>query len=442
MTAPTHTGPGPSAQGVPVGTSFWHPFADMTAVPQNELVLDRGSGSWIWDADGNRYLDATASLWYANVGHGRRELADAAHAQLLRLAAYSTYDMYANEPVLALAERVCALAPIADAVVFFTTAGSDAIDTAAKIVRRYWTAVGAPKKRIFVVREGCYHGLNGFGTSLAGIDANATGYGELIKDVVRVARDDPADLERALQEHSGEVAAFFGEPVVAAGGVYPPSPGYWEEVQRICREHDVLLVADEVVTGFGRLGRWFGSLRYGFEPDLIVGAKGITSGYVPLGLVLCGTRVQEPFWRGSAGMLRHGYTYSGHATACAVALANLDIIEREQLIDRVASLEPLLSESIGTLAAHPLVNEVRSVGLMAAVQLSPDALSKDATLLGRVVGAARTRGVLLRGVVGHSLQISPPFVITPDEIELIAQTIGDALESVLHETETGAVASA
>jgi adenosylmethionine-8-amino-7-oxononanoate aminotransferase len=411
-------------------TRFWHPFSDMAKVAGHEIILDRAEGVWLWDRAGRRYYDATASLWYCNVGHGRSELADAAARQMRRLDSYSSFGSYATEPVRVLAERVCALAPIPEAVAFFTTGGSDAVDTAAKLVRRYWNAVGKPERQLILVREGAYHGMNTYGTSLAGIPANAAGYGDLVPGVVRVARDSVADLARSFDEHQGKVAAFFAEPVIGAGGVYPPAESYWTEVQQLCRAHDVLLVADEVITGFGRVGSWFGSQRYGIEPDLIIGAKGITSGYFPVGMVLCGQRVQEPFWRGTAGVLRHGYTYSGHATGAAVALANLDVIESENLVGQVRELEPVLASSLTVLADHPLVGEVRTVGLTAAVELKAGVLSEDPGVIDRVVQAAHERGVLTRGLVGRALQISPPFITTADELADLASVLGQSLDAV------------
>jgi adenosylmethionine-8-amino-7-oxononanoate aminotransferase len=404
--------------------SFWHPFADMSVVRGRELVFDRGEGVWLWDEDGRRYLDATASLWYCNVGHGRTELAEAAATQLRRLDAYYTYATFSSRPALELAERVCSLVPLQGAAAFFTSGGSEAIDTAAKLVRRYWNVIGQPRRRLIVVREGAYHGMAAYGTSLSGIPANSVGYGDLVAGVITVPRDDVEAFGRILDEHEGEVAAFFGEPVIGAGGVYPPGPEYWARIERLCRERDVLLVLDEVVTGFGRLGTWFAAHRYGVVPDLVVGAKGITSGYVPLGVVAVGPRVQEPFWNGSAGMFRHGYTYSGHTTACAVALTNLDIVEREALLDRVAMLEPVLAGELGALADHSGVKEVRATGLVAAVELAEPALA-DA-----VAVEARQRGVLTRVMVGHSLQISPPFVITEEEIRFMAGALRDALDAV------------
>ena len=394
-------------------TRFWHPFADMRRVAGNELVLDRGEGAWIWDVDGNRYLDAAGSLWYANVGHGRRELADAAAAQLARLEAYSGYDRFATRPALDLAERISSLAPMDGAAVFFTTAGSDAVESAVKLARRYWTAVGRPEKHVVVARERAYHGVGGYGTSLGGIQPNREGFGELAPGIEHVPYDD-VDAAAAVLAR-GDVAAFFGEPVIGAGGVYPPPDGYWPEVARLCREHDVLLAVDEVITGFGRLGEWFGSQRYGIEPDLFTFAKGVTSGYVPLGGVVAGQRVQEPFWHGDAGMFRHGYTYSGHATACAVALANLAIVEREGLVQRVRELEPVFAAKLGSIAGAV---EVRTAGLVGAIQV------EEAE---QVVVRLRELGVLTRVVGGHSLQICPPFTIAEEELDFLAERVSEAL---------------
>ncbi|HEY6549498.1 MAG TPA: aminotransferase class III-fold pyridoxal phosphate-dependent enzyme [Vicinamibacteria bacterium] len=409
-------------------TRFWHPFADMAVAAGDELVLDRGEGVWLWDEAGNRYLDSTAALWYCNVGHGRSELAAAASAQMTRLAACSNFDRLANRRALDLAERVAARAPMKDAVVFFTSGGSESVDTAAKMVRRYWAVTGKPERQTIVVREHAYHGMAGYGTSLAGIPGNYSGFGELVPGVVRVPADDLKALRQVFEEGEGRIAAFFGEPVIGAGGVRPPAEGYWKAVADLCRRSDVLLVVDEVVTGFGRLGEWFASTRYGIEPDLVTGAKGVTSGYVPLGVVICGPRIQEPFWRGNAGLFRHGYTYSGHPTACAVGLANLDILEREALVDRVRTLEPVLAREVGRLRSHPAVAEVRAAGLLAGVELSPERL-QSAGYLDRVVKEAGRRGVLTRALVGKALQISPPFVITEDQIRGLVDTLSAAFDA-------------
>jgi adenosylmethionine-8-amino-7-oxononanoate aminotransferase len=223
-----------------------------------------------------------------------------------------------------------------------------------------------------------------------------------------------------------------GEPVIGAGGVIPPAPAYWGEVGRLCREHDILLIADEVMTGFGRTGRLWGSQRYGIEPDLVAFAKGVTSGYLPLGGVLVGARVRAPFWDDPVpdAVFRHGYTYSGHAAVCAAAMANLDIIEREDLVGRVRELEPVLDHSVRRLDGHPLVGEIRTVGLTAAVDLNGEVLAAHPMIADRVVAIVRDRGVLTRALGGRALQVSPPFVITPAEIDTIVDTFGAALDDV------------
>jgi putrescine aminotransferase len=405
----------------------------MAMVAGNETVIERGQGVWLWDSRQRRYLDATAGLWYCFVGHGRAELADVAAAQMRKLAAYSAFGDLANEPAIQLAERVAELSPLPDAAVFFTSGGSESIDTAAKLVRRYWTAVGQPRRQILVTREGSYHGVAGYGTSLAGIEANSAGYGELLPGVVCVPPDDAQALAETIDKYPGQVAAFFGEPVRGAGGVYPPKPGYWTDIQKICRERNILLVVDEVVTGFGRLGYWFASSRLGIVPDIITGAKGLTSGYLPLGVVIVGPRVQEPFWQAGGSMFRHGYTYSGHATACAIGLANLEIIEREHLLERVTLLEPLLASEMRRLLEHPLVSDVRSIGLTAAFQLTAEALAVAPTLAETVLGAARERGVLSRSMLTHSIQISPPLIITEEEIAFMTDGFLAALDHAYSE---------
>ncbi|MFN8202206.1 MAG: aminotransferase class III-fold pyridoxal phosphate-dependent enzyme [Solirubrobacteraceae bacterium] len=350
-------------------STYWHPFSAMAEVSGREVVLVRGDRCQLWDDRGREYLDATASLWYCNVGYGRRELVAAATEQMLELAAYSTFDVYANRPALELADRVCAIAPTGPgSAAFFTSGGSDAIDTAAKMVRRYWQVEGRPERTMIVARHGAYHGMNAYGTSLAGIPANASGWGELVGDVVHVPDNDIGALTALLEQHGDRVAAFIGEPVIGAGGVRPPEAGYWAAVQELCRAHDILLVADEVITGFGRLGTWFACEEYGIVPDLLVGAKGITSGYLPLGVVICGDRVRSLLWTPQAGAFRHGYTYSGHAAACAVGLRNLEIIEIERLPERVRRLAPVLARELGVLADHPLVDDVRTAGLLGGVE--------------------------------------------------------------------------
>lgn len=410
-------------------TRLWHGFSNMADVSKKEFVLKRGEGVWVWDVDGNRYLDSTASLWYCFVGYGRPELVRAAAEQMGKLSAYSTFGDFANEPALQLAQRLSSLSPIGDAAVFFTSGGSESIDTAAKLARRYWIAVGQPQKQLLVTREGSYHGMAGYGTSLAGITPNAEGYGELVPGVLRIPADDPTALEQVIKKYPNQIAAFFGEPVRGAGGVYGPVGDYWREIQAMCRKHDILIVSDEVVTGLGRLGHWFGCSRFGLEPDMITLAKGVTSGYLPLGAVLCGERVQEPFWNGKAGVFRHGYTYSGHATCCSVGLANLDLIEQEKLVERSKELEPVLKSELQRLQKSPLVQEIRCVGLTAAIQLSDRSRTAVPDLVDKVITIARGKGVLTRSLMGHSLHISPPLVISSAEIHTMVSAFEKALSA-------------
>ena len=411
-------------------TRLWHPFAAMGKVDGHELVLTRGDGSRVWDAEGNEYVDATAGLWFCNVGHGRAEIADAVAAQLRLLAAHHVFGDHANQPALELAARLADLAPVEDAAVFFGTGGGEAVETAAKIVRRYWALQGHPERTVIVSRRFAYHGTNAYGTSLSGIPAVRDGYGTLVSDVTEVAHDDAADLERALDELGDRAAAFLGEPMIGAGGAIPAPDGYWQAVERICRDRGVLLVADEVISGFGRLGRWFGCERYGFTPDLMTCAKGISSGYVPLGAVVVAGHVREPFWRDDAAPFVHGGTYAGHPAACVAGLVNLDILERERLVERVATLEPVLSRLLAPLRDLPGVADVRSVGLAGAVELDAALLAEHPAAGAAVVLAARKRGVLTRLLRGVALQISPPFVVTEDELETVVGAIAASLREV------------
>jgi len=390
-----------------------------------EFVIARGDGAYVWDADGRRYLDATAGLWFTNVGHGRTEIADAVAQQIGRIAAYSTFGDYAVDTTVALADRLAAIAPVAGSKIFFTSGGSDSVDTAVKLARRYWRELGKGSKTIVIGREKAYHGMHVAGTALAGIPGNHDGYGELMADVRTIAWDTGKALLEAIEQLGADrIAAFFCEPVIGAGGIYPPPEGYLDEVRRICRERDILFVADEVITGFGRIGGdWFASTRYRLEPDIMTTAKGLTSGYVPMGAVFVAPRVAEPFFDPSAGVWwRHGYTYGGHAAAAAAAMANLDIIEREDLLDASARLEKTLHEKLAGLAEHPAVAEVRSgTGAVAAVQLVDPAAA-----LG-LAKSLRAQGVATRAVGAGGIQISPAFVITDDQIDDLVAGIAAAL---------------
>jgi putrescine aminotransferase len=414
-------------------TRFWHPFADMGAVSESELVLERGDGVWVFDGDGKRYLDATASLWYANIGHGRTEVAEAVAAQMRELEAYSTFGDFGNRPANELAARLGELAPMDGARVFLGSGGGDAIDTAAKIARRHWILRGQPERTHLIARTQGYHGTHGFGTSIGGIEANTSNWGPLVGAVSVAEHASLEALEAEILRVGPErVAAFFCEPVIGAGGVYPPPDGYIDGVADLCAEHGILLVVDSVICGFGRLGTWYGIERWpDVRPDLITFAKGVTAGYLPLGGVVVSGEVAAPFFEApGAPMLRHGATYAGHPTCCAAALAVLDIYERDNLIPRGGELERPLVDTLAPLADHSAVAEVRGgTGLLAAVQLAPDVLERDAGAVAKVAAGAREAGVLLRPLLG-SLAVSPPLTIEQEHIDEIADAFRTGLDRI------------
>src|SRR3954468_6973290 len=332
--------------------SFWHPFADMAAVSQNEFIVDRGEGVWVYDEGGKRYYDATASLWYANIGHGRAEVADAVAAQLRKLGGYHTFGDMGNAPANALCARLAALAPIPDAKVFLTSGGGDSIEVAAKLARRHFVMQGQPERVHLISRTQGYHGTHGFGTSLGGIEANVVNWGPLVPHTSTVPYDSLEALEAEINTVGPDrVAAFFCEPGGGAAAVRPPPQGYIQGVADLCAEHGILLVIDSVICGFGRLGTWFGIERWpDVTPDMITFAKGITSGYIPLGGLVASHTIAAPYYDEPGNMLRHGATYAGHPAACAAALAVLDIYEAENLIPRGEALEQPLADALATLA--------------------------------------------------------------------------------------------
>jgi adenosylmethionine-8-amino-7-oxononanoate aminotransferase len=411
------------------GGALWSPQAHMPSIAGDRLTIVRGDGARIQADDGRWMLDATAGLWHANIGHGRARLAEAAAAQMRRLETYHTFGRIANDQALALADRIADMSPLEDPKIFWGSGGSDAIDTAGKLARRYWQLLGQANKKIIISRDGGYHGLHGFGTSIAGISVNREGYGaeSLIPETARVPTNDADALEETIR-HLGpdRVAAVFAEPVVGTGGVIFPADGYLQRVEAICREHDVLFVVDEVITGFGRTGRMFGTETFGLSPDMIIMAKGITCGYAPLGGVQIASRVWEPFFKpDDAPIFRHGMTYSGHATACAVAQANLDVIEEERLVDRVAELIPGLVRAVAPLAEHPRVQEVRTGdALLAGVQMHPDVPAEQ------LLRACVEAGVLFRVLIGNTVQISPPFIVDTEDLQEIASVLRGALDAV------------
>lgn len=415
-------------------TRLWHPFADMALVRNSEVVIERGEGNWVFDDRGRRYLDATAALWYANVGHGRKEIAEAIAKQLARLEAYSVFGDLATPPALELADRLAELAPVPDPRVFLVTGGAEAVETAVKLSRLYWHSKGQSDRVHVISRTNAYHGSYGFGTSLGGIEPNRVGFDPLIPATTQVPHDSVEALEQALvQLGPANVAAFIFEPVIGAGGVHPPAPGYVQGVYEACRSLGVHVICDSTICGFGRLGTWFGFERFDIEPDMVIFAKGVTSGYLPLGGLIVSGNVAEPFWStpGQAAF-RHGPTYSGHATCCAAALANIDILERENLIPRGRELEDELYRALTPLAEHPLVGEVRGgLGLMAAVELDGELLSRDRTAPFAAYRAIRDSGGVLVRPLARSFAVSPPLTITREEIALLADGVRTGLDALL-----------
>jgi adenosylmethionine-8-amino-7-oxononanoate aminotransferase len=387
----------------------------------------------VWDVDGRSYIDGSAALWYANLGHGRPEIAAAVAGQLGRLDAYSTFGDFANRPALELAERLSALAPQADSKVFLTSGGGDSIDSAAKIARSFHVQNGQPERVHLISRRHGYHGTHGIGTGIAGIPANAQHFGDVVPDASVVDHDAVSALEAEIERVGPQtVAAFFCEPVIGAGGVYPPREGYLEGVAEVCRRHGILFVADCVIAAFGRLGTWWGIDRWPVQPDLITFAKGVTSGTLPLGGVLVAPDVAAPFFPGAPGapILRHGATYAGHPTCAAAALAALDLYERDGLVGRGRELEGALLDALAPLADDGRVAEVRGgVGLMAAAELSDAVLAADPGAVGTWQLAVRERGVLVRSLA-RGLAVSPPLVVTEEEIGEIAAAMADGLSAL------------
>jgi adenosylmethionine-8-amino-7-oxononanoate aminotransferase len=317
------------------------------------------------------------------------------------------------------------MVPLPDPRLFLTSGGSDSVEVAAKLARRYWHVLGRDSKKTIVTRELCYHGLHGFGTSLAGLEFNRTGQGELLANAARVPTNDAAGLERLVAERGADtIAAFYCEPIIGTGGIIHPADGYLEAVERICKQNEILFVVDEVITGFGRTGSMFASERFGLHPDIMLLAKGVTSGYLPLGAAVVAEQVWAPFWEEDSDVVfHHGITYSGHASACAAAMANIDILEREELVGRVQSLEGVMARTFKPFEAHDLVKEVRTgIGLLTGIQLHDPAIAEG------VAERCLDAGVLMRTITGGTLHISPPFVITEEDVALLASTVGGALD--------------
>ena len=339
--------------------SYLHPFAKPARASFISVV--RGEGALLWTADGAELIDVMASLWYCNVGHGRRDIAAAAAEQMATLEAYSCFEPFTNPPADALTDRLRALSPIPSARVFLCGSGSEAIDTAIKLARLTHHLAGDSQRTVVVSRQRGYHGTNLGGTSAQGIAPNREGWGPLVPDVIQAPADDIEALSVTMSQRSDEIAAVLVEPVQGAGGVFPP-PGCLAEVRALCDRHGALLIFDEVITGFGRLGTWFAAEAFGVVPDMITFAKAVTSGYQQVGGVLVGPRVRQPLESDESFLLRHGYTYSGHATACAAALRNLDVFDDEGLLARAEPLGKRLAAGLESLAADGVIDHVRGTG--------------------------------------------------------------------------------
>lgn len=415
-------------------SALWRPFASMADPSQDVLEVVRGEGVWVWDSAGSRYLDGSSSLWYANVGHGRAEISRAIMAQLSRLETFHIFGAFTNRPAELLAERISSMSPAVGSKVFLTSGGGDSIETAVKLARLFHAVRGEPSRRYVISRTHGYHGTHGIGTSILGMPYWEE-FGPLVETTRRIPWDSLGALKAEINALGSEnIAAFVFEPVIGSGGVRIPPEGYLESVCRICYEHGIVTIADAVIGGFGRLGNWLAVERWGLQPDLIVFAKGVTSGYLPLGGVVVSPTVAEPFYENPETLFAHGATYSGHATCCAAALANLDLLATDGLVFRAAELEKPFHERLRTLETHPLVSEVRGgVGLMAAVALRQDALETFPDIARDFWLAARGAGVLTRALV-DGVAVAPPLIVTDADQEFITDRLAHALHQISSKT--------
>ncbi|WP_307732457.1 aspartate aminotransferase family protein [Massilia sp. MB5] len=440
---------------------YLHPFTDHKQLhSRGSRMIVRGDGIYLWDSEGKKILDGMSGLWCVNVGYGRSSIAQAVHRQMDVLPFYNSFFNTSNVPAVQLAAKLAELAPPGFQHVFYTGSGSEANDTNVRMVRRYWDLMGYPDRHVIISRRNAYHGSTMAGASLGGMSGMHEQGGLPIPGIVHIGQpnyfDDgvgmtPEDFglraagwleKKILEIGADKVGAFIGEPIQGAGGVVIPPDTYWPEIRRICRKYDVLLIADEVITGFGRLGRWFGSELFGIEPDLITFAKGVTSGYVPLGGVLVSDRIAKVVMDG--GEFTHGFTYSGHPVACAAALENIRIIEEEKLVQRVAEdTGPYLRQRFASLAAHPLVGVAETCGFVAGLNLVRgkaarlhDQLRFDPALgVGMVCrGHMFNNGMIMRAV-GERMIVAPPLVMTRAQIDEMVALIRFCLDRTLEDLE-------
>jgi putrescine aminotransferase len=437
---------------------FLHPFTDFDALAKKgSRIITRADNIYLWDSDGEKILDAMSGLWCVNVGYGQRALIDAATRQLQTLPFYNAFFQTATMPAIELAELLAEVSPPQFGHVFYSGSGSEGNDTVVRMVRRYWELQGQPARQVIISRWNAYHGSTMAGASLGGMRFMHAQGGLPIPGIVHIEqphywahRDGAAQglsrdefgvvaarwlEDKILEVGPDNVAAFIGEPVQGAGGVIVPPATYWPEVQRICDKYDVLLASDEVITGFGRTGRWFGCETMGTRPDLMTFAKGVTSGYIPLGGVLVGDRVADALIR-KGGEFQHGYTYSGHPVACAVALANIRLVREQQLVERVREdLGPYLIGRFAELGEHQLVGEAQTCGLMGALQLVRSKASGEAFPAELEVGMVCRghcfgNGLIMRAV-GDRMIVAPPLVITRAQIDEMCGLIRRCLDLTL-----------
>ena len=417
-----------------------HPFNDNAALAKKGTrILTKGEGVYVWDSEGNKLLDAFAGLWCVNIGYGRKELGEVASKQMTQLAYYNSFFSCTTEPTVRLAAKLAELTPGDLNHAFFSNSGSEANDTILRMVRHFWAVQGQPQKNVFIGRLNGYHGSTVAGASLGGMKGMHAMGGLPIPNIVHINQPywfgeggelspDEFGLQRAreLEEKILElgperVAAFIGEPIQGAAGVFVPSMNYWPEIERICRKYDVLLVADEVITGFGRTGHWFGSEYFGIQPDIMTLAKGITSGYIPLGAVMFNDRISKVLME-KGGELAHGYTYSGHPVCAAVALENIRILQDEKIIENIQSnTGPYLAQRWKELGEHRLVGESRVVGMVGALELVPRKPSRqyfaDRGAVGQMCRDFALRNGLILRATNDAMLLSPPLIITREQID-------------------------
>lgn len=428
-----------------------HPFNDNAALAaMGTRILTRGEGMYVWDADGNKLLDAFAGLWCVNIGYGRRELGEAAARQMDQLAYYNSFFQCTTEPTVQLSAKLAELSPGDLNHAMFSNSGSEANDTILRMVRHFWAVQDQPQKNIVIGRHNGYHGSTVAGASLGGMAGMHKQGGLPIPDIHHIDPPfwfaDGGDLseeayglvcakrleDKILELGPDRVAAFIGEPIMGAIGVWIPPRNYWQEIRRICDHYDVLLIADEVICGFGRTGRWFGCEYYDFQPDIMTLAKGITSGYIPLGAVMFNQRVAQVL-RSKGGELAHGYTYSGHPVCAAVALENIRILQDEQIVQRCHDdTGPYLAERWKALGEHPLVGEARIAGMVGALELVPSKperryFAERGTVGARCRDIALEEGLVLRAT-SDAMLLSPPLIISRAQIDELAEKAWRALD--------------